>query len=103
MNRLPTDMTFPSQGNRKALHQRLTQAGWNALSESDKWNWHAYVYAMRRVFLGVSHDLKISPPDPSGDFFSAELADAAEAWYRKHHGRTGVEAHAQMDRDDFKL
>jgi hypothetical protein len=52
------------------------------LSVPQKWQWHAEVYALRRVMLGVSHDERISPCDTKGEWFDERLVAAAEQRYR---------------------
>ena len=48
------------------------------MTVAEKWQWHAEVYAFRRVVLGVSRDVRTSPCDESGQWFNAERVDAAE-------------------------
>jgi len=48
------------------------------MNTTELWQWHAEVYAFRRVVLGVSRDVRTSPCDESGQWFNAERVDAAE-------------------------
>lgn len=48
------------------------------LTVPEKWEWHAGVYALRRVLLGVPHDEQTSPCDVRGEWFDGRLVAAAE-------------------------
>lgn len=48
------------------------------MNTAELWQWHAEVYAFRRVVLGVSRDVETSPCDESGVWFNAERVDDAE-------------------------
>jgi hypothetical protein len=56
--------------------------GFAKLTERQQWEWHADVYAFRRVLLEVSPDVRVSPADPEGRFFDPVIIAPAEAWYR---------------------
>ena len=57
-------------------------------TKADQWNWHAQLYAFRRVHLGVPTDERTSPADPTGDWFNEELVrDAAERLQAKRRRR----------------
>ena len=71
MANLPVPMAHP-QASRS----------YSSLSTVEKWEWHADVYAFRRVFLGI-YDTT-SPCDEHGVWYDASLADAAER--RKREG-----------------
>lgn len=55
------------------------------LTVPQKWQWHAEVYALRRVLLDVSHDEHTSPSDPKGEWFDGRLVAVAEQRYRDKH------------------
>lgn len=71
-----TDTTFPSHPDLT----RLRTLGISNLSTTDRWRYHAYVYAFRRV-VQTSRD-QTSPLDAQGVWYSAQMADRAERWYR---------------------
>ncbi len=48
------------------------------MNTGELWQWHAEVYAFRRVVLGISRDVQTSPCDEAGQWFNAERVDAAE-------------------------
>jgi hypothetical protein len=58
---------------------------YSSLSIVEKWEWHADVYAFRRVYLGI-YDTK-SPPDPNGIWYNVDLVDAAERRKREGQGK----------------
>src|SRR6185312_5035486 len=47
------------------------------LTDAEKWQWHADVYAFRRIVLEA--DEQTSPCDPDGEWFNEELIRAAAA------------------------
>ena len=49
-----------------------------SLTVPEQWEWHARVYAFRRVVLDVDPDMRTSPVDPEGKWFDAALVDEAE-------------------------
>lgn len=51
------------------------------LTVPQKWQWHAEVYALRRVMLGVKRDEHTSPCDPKGEWYDERLVGAAEERY----------------------
>lgn len=48
------------------------------MNTAELWEWHAGVYAFRRVALGVPQSEQTSPCDPTGVWFNAARVDAAE-------------------------
>ena len=64
---------------------------------SNPWEWHAGVYAFRRVVLGVSPDEHTSPPDPEGKWFDESLV--AEAERRLRNRRAAKFANQRGDDD----
>lgn len=62
------------QGRRRAPYATLTEA--------EKWEWHAEVYAFRRVVLGVPAEERTSLYDPDGAWFDAALVAEAEGRLR---------------------
>jgi hypothetical protein len=55
------------------------------LTIPEKWNWHAEVYAFRRVVLNVDRDERTSPCDTDGKWFNQTLVDEAERRLREKH------------------
>lgn len=55
------------------------------LTTAERWQWHAEVYAFRRVVLGASNDEYTSPCDPDGKWFDNTLVTEAERLLRKKH------------------
>jgi hypothetical protein len=47
-----------------------------------RWEWHAEIYAMRRVLLGVPHDTHTSPCDTKGEWYNESAVARAEAKLR---------------------
>ena len=54
------------------------------LSIDDLWAWHAYIYAFRRVKLGLF--LNTSLVDEQGDWYNPNLIARAERYYREKLG-----------------
>jgi len=52
------------------------------MSIPQRWKWHAEVYALRRVLLGVLRDVHTSPPDPKGEWYNERDVAEAEAALR---------------------
>jgi hypothetical protein len=77
-------MTDPNHPFATTLEQmrKKGSGGFARLTERQQWEWHADVYAFRRVMLEVSNNVHVSPPDPEGWFFDPVLVARAEAWYR---------------------
>jgi hypothetical protein len=74
---------------------RREGGGFASLTEHQKWEWHADVYAFRRVMLGISPEERRSPPDSEGRWFNETLIGIAERFYRhKHAGRRPPEVDA---------
>jgi hypothetical protein len=46
--------------------------------DAERWEWHAGVYAFRRVVLDVSADERTSPCDTEGKWFDPDLVAQAE-------------------------
>jgi hypothetical protein len=62
--------------------------GFASLTEQQKWEWHADVYAFRRAVLGIRPERgepETTPPDPHCEWLSAALVERAEAYYRERH------------------
>jgi hypothetical protein len=62
---------------------RREGGGFASLTEHQRWEWHADVYAFRRVTLGVSPEERRSPTDHQGKWFNATLIEIAESYYRR--------------------
>lgn len=87
MTTAQTSGNFPSDADLKALRLRFRQGGSKGLDDVEIWNWHAYVYGLRRVALGIFDE--VSPLDPDGEWYARDLAEAAERFYRASMGRPG--------------
>lgn len=90
----PTDQstTFPSDADQQRLRQliflRANPKKGTAppeMSDDDRWSWHAYTYAFRRVFLGQFD--RRSPVDEQGDWFNHGMVVQAERFYRLKYNR----------------
>ena len=55
------------------------------LTTPERWEWHARVYAFRRVVLGISPDVRTSPPDPNGEWFDPAMVEREERALRNKH------------------
>lgn len=95
--------TFPSRPHLASLRQNLRKGGSATLSVPDKWLWHAYDYGFRRVVLGDMQPF--SPIDALGEWFTADLVEAAEKFYRtilgNNGGRREYESPARKPPEDF--
>jgi len=61
---------------------KVAKAGYDSLSNSEKFEYHADKYAWRRVRLGVPEEVRTSPVDPNGDWFDEVRVAYAERYYR---------------------
>jgi hypothetical protein len=52
------------------------------MTDTQRRQWHAEVYALRRVMLDVPHDTRTSPCDPKGEWYDEKLAAEVEAKLR---------------------
>src|SRR5215469_7688471 len=79
---LSTAVSFPSVADQAALRQRLKSCNWNleSLTDGERWRYHAYDYAFRRVRMGMAD--RHYPLDRDGKWFNENLVVAAEALYR---------------------
>lgn len=50
---------------------------YSRLTEPERWQWHAGVYAFRHVVLGASIEERVSPCDPEGKWYDDKLVGAA--------------------------
>lgn len=55
--------------NLPVIVQPAPHRPYGELSEAEKWDWHARVYAFRRVILDVPHEDRTSPCDLDGVWF----------------------------------
>jgi hypothetical protein len=53
-----------------------------SMTVPQRWKWHAEVYALRRVVLGVPPGEHTSPCDPNGQWYDEAAVAAAEASLR---------------------
>ncbi len=67
------------------------------LSVPEQWQWHAEIFAFRRVALGVGRDERTSPCDPDGAWFDASLVEEAER--RLRNTRAAKQQHRRDDSD----
>lgn len=59
------------------------------LSEAERWDWHARIYAFRRVIMGI--DERSSPTDPDGFWFDQPRVDYETRRLLAKRGRIGDE------------
>jgi hypothetical protein len=69
---------------------------YEAMSTAERWQWHADVYAFRRVVLGIAPEEHTSPCDVEGKWFDEVLVSEAE---RRLRNRRAVKYSANR-RDD---
>ena len=55
----------------------MSEFSYAALTTAERWDWHAEVYAFRRICLHAPHSEHTSPCDPDGKFFDEERTAAA--------------------------
>jgi hypothetical protein len=60
------------------------------MDTAERWQWHANVYAFRRVILGVAREEHTSPCDTNGIWFDSALVDAAEQRLRNRRGKNSM-------------
>jgi hypothetical protein len=65
------------------MREKMRKSGFASLTNLQQWEWHADVYAFRRVVLGVPPDVRVSPPDPEGQWFREDLVERAGTYYRE--------------------
>jgi len=65
------------------------------LTDAEKWQWHADVYAFRRIVLEA--DEQTSPCDPDGEWFNEELIRAAAARLQLRRDRGRMERKRVLD------
>lgn len=71
---------------------------YSQLTVAEQWEWHARVYAFRRVVLSIERGERTSPCDTSGEWFDAALVDEAER--RLRHQRASKFANLHRDDSD---
>src|SRR6185312_12502636 len=67
------------------------------LTDAEKWQWHADVYAFRRIVLEVPPDEQTSPCDPGGEWLNEELIRAAAARLQLRRDRGRMERKRVLD------
>ena len=72
---------------------------YSQLNTPERWEWHAKLYAFRRVVLGVDPELRSSPCDENGDWFAERLVEEAERELRQKHA--AVALRCQKARPDY--
>lgn len=82
--------TFPSRAHSASLSQEMRDHGSAQLTDEEKRYLHNYRYGMRRVLLGKFD--RWYDADPSGKYFDATMANAAEQFYRRQFGNRGMTA-----------
>lgn len=87
----------------EAVKAKVRKGGWDSLTRDDKFDWHADVYARRRVRLGVSPDVRTSPADPEGDWYDAGRIAYAEGCYRRQDERHGEAVRAARRDNERRL
>lgn len=78
----PRDAGFPSKADRDYLRKKLRAdkggVGYSKLTVEEKWRWHSYDYAFRRLALSDDN----SPIDPDRQWIDPAMIGEAEAIYR---------------------
>lgn len=78
----PRDAGFPSKADRDYLRKKLRTdkggVGYSKLTTEEKWRWHSYDYAFRRLALSDDN----SPIDPDRQWIDPAMISEAEAIYR---------------------
>ena len=70
-----TDLFFPSEDHRRALVDKVEAGGLGCLDDMEKYHFHAYRYAWRRVRLGdFAQKYQV---DPRGDWFDGFFVNKA--------------------------
>jgi hypothetical protein len=64
------------------LPRRGGEPGYASLSTAEKWQWHAHLYAFRRVYLGVPDHIRTSPCDEGGVWYDEAMVAAEVARVR---------------------
>lgn len=72
-----------------------------SLTEIEKWEWHADVYAFRRIALGVPVEEVISPCDPDGKWYNDGLVRAAAE--RLQNKRAAAKRRSSVSDEDRRL
>lgn len=65
----------------------------------ERWEWHASIYAFRRVVLDVPAEERTSPCDTEGVWFDAGLVDAAERRLRAKRAPQRRASDEEMQRE----
>jgi hypothetical protein len=65
-----------------------------------RWQWHAEVYALRRVLLGVSRDIHTSPCDAKGEWYDEHAVAQAEAKLRSKLAEQATRCKANTDTEN---
>jgi len=60
----------------------VSELSFAKLTKPQQWQWHAQVYALRRVMLDVPHTERTSPCDPKGEWYDENAVALAEAKLR---------------------
>ena len=61
------------------IERLMRERGWAALSFPEKWRWHAYTRAWRKL-----HYLGGNPLDPKGEWWDRRLDEPAEVIVKLH-------------------
>jgi hypothetical protein len=95
-----TPPQFASRAHLKALRQRVSDGGYGGFNESERWYYHAYDYAWRRMFLGQRNDQ--SPTDPDGTWLDIGLVEKASPVCRQLAGPDKKYPSQETVREDFE-
>ncbi len=76
----PQRREFPTGADRQRLSAKINGDGYSTLTDAELWNFHAYDYGWRRVFL--SNRVPMSPIDPDGRWFDEAGALEAERMFQ---------------------
>lgn len=82
-----TETVFPSHAHLTHLRQRRQDHTLDGMLTDEVWQHHAYFYGFCRVYWNST--ARTTAIDRDGKWFSSDLADTAEAWYRDFLGRRG--------------
>lgn len=72
-------------GNTATAEIPESERGYSSLTEEERWHYHAYDYAWRRIFL--ENPNPTSPIDTTGKWYNPRLVDDAEQMLASHFRR----------------
>ena len=81
----PSDLMmigFPSKAHYSGIRKSLRSRSYSGLTDTERWQYHAYDYAWRRTFLGNA-DEAASPIDPDRSWYDEASAAAAQRFFKR--------------------